>query len=157
MKILLLLAVLSVVLTGCTGVRSYTTPQFASSYAETIYDESEVTVAPRMTTYPIIKRPPTLKGKAETVLSLIITPEGEIVVEDVISQTEGPFTIAVIASVKAAEFYPGLLHGTPVATRMSYSISTDKSRQGTDFSLGGGITSSPIKIVNTPSYDLSPK
>lgn len=156
MKTLLPLAIITALLTGCTGVQSYTSPQFASTYAAPIYNESELTVAHRIVNLPLVKPPRSLSGNAQTVLSIIITPDGSIVIEDVISQTDGPFTLAAIEAVKAAKIYPGRLNGRPVATRISLTLSYGAHHHsGLDYPNDEG--SAPFKMVDTPSYDLSPK
>ena len=156
MKTLLPLALVAAFLTGCASVQTHTSPKFASTYAEQIYNESELTVAHRIVNLPPVKRPRSLSGNAQTVLSLIITPDGSIVIEDVISQTDGPFTLAAIEAVKAAKFYPGRLNGHPVATRIALTLSYGSNHHsGMGYPNDEG--SAPFKMVDTPSYDISPK
>ena len=157
MKTILFLVALAAVLTGCTNVQSYTSPDFASNYADPIYDESQVTVAPRLIQRPDFGAGTPRTGSASTVLSVIIQPDGVPVVENVISQSEGPFTIAAIKSIQAAKFYPGQINGRIVTTRMKLPLHFNKSPTMNGLVYINGDAGAKIETVNTPSYDISGK
>ncbi len=110
---------------GCANVESHTSPHFASSYREPIYDATQVSVRPRLVRGPAIKTPPSLSSpgsQASALLTVIVKPDGSAVVEAVKAQSEGPFTLAAIEAIQASLYSPGLLNGHKVATRIEVPV-----------------------------------
>ncbi|MDX2187083.1 MAG: energy transducer TonB [Opitutaceae bacterium] len=61
--------------------------------------------------------------QGEVVLGFVVSPSGEVQQLEVLSSTHPGFERAALASIARWRFEPGLVHGTPVATRMEQAIS----------------------------------